>query len=78
MEPNILDLRQHRCPMTLLLAKRHILILDHTQSTIILISDISSVRDIQSYIQQQGFISKCQPVADYFSLYVSKETPLDV
>ncbi|MCG3721607.1 sulfurtransferase TusA family protein [Vibrio cincinnatiensis] len=74
MEPNILDLREHRCPMTLLLAKRHILILDHKQSTTILINDPSSVRDIQSYLQQQGFLSKCQPVADYFSVYVSKES----
>ncbi|NAX34724.1 sulfurtransferase TusA family protein, partial [Vibrio sp. V29_P1S30P107] len=61
MEPKILDLRQHRCPMTLLLAKRHTLTLDYGKPSLtILIRDASSVRDIQSYLQQQGFIYQCQ------------------
>lgn len=78
MEPNILDLRQYRCPMTLLLTKRHTSLLAIGQTMTILISDSSSVRDVQFYLQQQGFLYHYQPVADYFSLSIVKETLIDV
>ncbi len=53
MTPNILDLRQERCPMALLLAKRHSVKLEVGQSLIIYVSDNSSMKDIVT------FLSKC-------------------
>lgn len=49
MKPNILDLRQERCPMALLLAKRHSVKLENGQSLLIHIADQSSMTDIVSF-----------------------------
>ncbi len=50
MTPNILDLRQERCPMALLLAKRHSVKLEVGQSLSIYVSDNnSSMKDIVTF-----------------------------
>lgn len=50
MEPNILDLRKERCPMALLLAKRHTKRLAPGEVCDIYIADPSSKRDIEKYL----------------------------
>ncbi len=78
MEPNILDLRQQRCPMTLLLAKRHIAQLVVGDSVTILISDFSSLKDIKSYLLQKNYSYHNNGCDGYYSLKVVKETSLNV
>ncbi|EPM7841265.1 sulfurtransferase TusA family protein [Vibrio fluvialis] len=78
MEPNILDLRQQRCPMALLLAKRHTAQLQDGESVTILISDPSSKRDIESYLLRQQFVCQSQTFTEHFSLHVIKETASNV
>ncbi|QXO18066.1 MULTISPECIES: sulfurtransferase TusA family protein [Vibrio] len=73
MEPNILDLRQQRCPMALLLAKRHTVQLDAGESTTILLSDPNSKRDIEAYLLRQPFTCQSDYADGYFSLYIVKE-----
>ncbi|MCG6269935.1 sulfurtransferase TusA family protein [Vibrio furnissii] len=74
MEPNILDLRQQRCPMALLLAKRHTERLQNGESMTILIVDPSAMRDIESYLLRKQFAFQCKTFNDHFSLHVLKET----
>ncbi|ELO1772923.1 sulfurtransferase TusA family protein [Vibrio fluvialis] len=78
MEPNILDLRQQRCPMALLLAKRHTAQLQDGESVTILLSDPSSKRDIESYLLRQQFVCQSQMFTEHFSLHVIKETASNV
>ncbi|MDW6017784.1 sulfurtransferase TusA family protein [Vibrio plantisponsor] len=78
MEPNILDLRQQRCPMALLLAKRHTAQLEAGDSVTILISDSSSFKDIESYLLKQDYLCQSVKCDGYNSLIVVKETSLHV
>jgi len=78
MEPNILDLRQQRCPMALLLAKRHIAQLSTGESTTILICDLGSQRDIEAYLVKQNLLWQSYECGDYNSLKVVKETSFNV
>ncbi|TKF20480.1 sulfurtransferase TusA family protein [Vibrio genomosp. F6] len=55
MEPNILDLREERCPMALLLAKRRAILLQEGESLSIQISDTSSMQDIVSFLRLKQF-----------------------
>lgn len=73
MEPNILDLRQQRCPLALLLAKRHTVQLNAGESLTILLSDPSSKRDIEAYLRRQAFYCQCESFGDYSSLHIMKE-----
>ncbi len=75
MESTLLDLREQRCPMALLLAKRHA---DKTftgQKTqvhklVIQVSDYSSKQDIVNYLNAQGYMVDCQPASDHYTLTV--------
>lgn len=78
MEPNILDLRQQRCPMTLLLAKRHIAQLNTGDSVNILICDSSSFKDIKSFLLKQDYLCNSTKCDGYYSITVVKETLLHV
>ncbi len=78
MEPNILDLRQQRCPMTLLLAKRHTAQLVTGESVTILISESSSLADIESYLRNHNYSCSNTLSDGYYSLKVVKETSLNV
>ncbi len=78
MEPNILDLRQQRCPMTLLLAKRHTAQLVTGESVTILINDTSSLKDIESYLLNHNYSCSNSLSDGYYSLTVVKETSLNV
>jgi len=74
MEPNILDLRQERCPMALLLAKRHTKNLAAGEQTLILVSDSSSYIDITHYLHQRVFKLICEEKDGYYRMQVSRST----
>jgi len=73
MEPNILDLRQERCPLALLLAKRHTTGLETGESCQILICDPSSMTDIKKFLQKQLFTFTCKEKDGYVCMHVTKE-----
>ena len=73
MEPNILDLRQERCPMALLLAKRHTKGLNPGDKVQILISDSSSMNDITRFLKKHLFQLNCEQMNGYYSMQVTKE-----
>ncbi|UUM31294.1 sulfurtransferase TusA family protein [Vibrio japonicus] len=73
MEPNILDLRQERCPLALLLAKRHTNGLEIGEEIHILVSDPSSFSDIKKYLQKQMVKLTCEDLDGYFRMHVTKE-----
>ncbi|KQB09041.1 sulfurtransferase TusA family protein [Vibrio metoecus] len=78
MEPNILDLREQRCPLALLLAKRATAALLPNESLTILIADPASLRDIEQYMAQQPVQCQRTQKHDHCSLMVSKETSFNV
>ncbi|EGA71075.1 hypothetical protein VISI1226_21739 [Vibrio sinaloensis DSM 21326] len=73
MEPNILDLRQERCPLALLLAKRHTNQLSHGQSCCVLIRDVSSMRDIEKFLQMHSFTLLTEEMDDHYRMHVTKD-----
>lgn len=78
MEPILLDLRQQRCPIALLLAKRATAALLHNQSLTILIADPASLHDIEQYMAQLPVHCQRTPHREYDSLMVSQEICLNV
>ncbi|TXY06607.1 sulfurtransferase TusA family protein [Vibrio mimicus] len=78
MEPIILDLREQRCPMALLLAKRATASLSPCESLTILIADPASQRDIEKYMALQLLDCQRTQKHDHCSLMVSKETSSNV
>jgi TusA-related sulfurtransferase len=73
MEPNILDLRQERCPMALLLAKRHTKGLTVGEQTQILVSDSNSMKDITRFLHNHLFSLTCEEMNSYYRMQVIKE-----
>ncbi len=75
MESTLLDLREQRCPMALLLAKRHAAKTFNGEKTryhklVIQVSDCSSKQDIVNYLNTQGYMVDCQPTSDHYTLTV--------
>ncbi|PMH93219.1 oxidoreductase, partial [Vibrio splendidus] len=66
MTPNILDLRQERCPMALLLAKRHSVKLEVGQSLSIYVSDNSSMKDIVTFLSKQAYDVITEVCSNYY------------
>ncbi|MDD1784148.1 sulfurtransferase TusA family protein [Enterovibrio sp. ZSDZ35] len=60
MEIQSLDLREQRCPMALLLAKRACALLEHGQPIALYVTDAGALRDIPRYLQQHGFVVEHQ------------------
>lgn len=80
MEPNILDLRQERCPMALLLAKRHAADVFQGETPqyhqlVIKVVDKSSKHDIVKYLRHQGYTVDCQASPEHFTLTVFNKEP---
>ncbi|EAQ53440.1 MULTISPECIES: sulfurtransferase TusA family protein [Vibrio] len=73
MTPNILDLRQERCPMALLLAKRHSVKLEVGQSLSIYVSDNSSMKDIVTFLSKQAYDVIVEVCSNYYHLLVTKK-----
>lgn len=75
MESMLLDLREQRCPMALLLAKRYTAEAfngeDHQYHNLVIqVSDRSSKQDIVNYLNAQGYLVDCQPTSDHYTLTV--------
>lgn len=73
MEQKVLDLRQERCPMALLLAKRHTKGLTSGDQIEILLSDSNSMHDITRFLQKHLFSLTCKDMDGYYSMQVIKE-----
>ncbi|WP_135444108.1 sulfurtransferase TusA family protein [Vibrio tasmaniensis] len=73
MTPNILDLRQERCPIALLLAKRHSVKLEVGQSLSIYVSDNSSMKDIVTFLSKQAYDVIVEVCSNYHHLLVTKK-----
>lgn len=71
MKPKIVDLRAQRCPMTLLLAKRHAVTLQCNQTMILYISDLSSKNDIEKFLSCKGFHVCISEIDGDFSMQVT-------
>jgi TusA-related sulfurtransferase len=75
MESMLLDLRKQRCPLALLLAKRHTVEAfegenPQYQKLVIQVTDNSSKQDIVKYLNTQGYVVDCQPTSDHYTLTV--------
>ncbi len=78
MESMLLDLRKQRCPLALLLAKRHTAQLfegenQQYQKLVMQIMDKSSKTDIVNYLTAQGYVVDCQSNPNHYTLTVFKK-----
>lgn len=73
MEPNILDLREERCPMALLLAKRRAILLQEGESLSIQVSDTSSMQDIVSFLRLKQFDIESVAHRSFYTITVLKQ-----
>ncbi|MHA2937820.1 sulfurtransferase TusA family protein [Vibrio sp. RC27] len=73
MKPVTLDLREQRCPLSLLLVKRELKMIPEGKSLRILICDEASFRDIQRYLQRDYDSTRSRVVSDGFQIDVTKE-----
>ncbi|WP_086982662.1 sulfurtransferase TusA family protein [Vibrio aphrogenes] len=73
MKDNCLDLRAERCPMALLLAKRHSKTLQQHQSLTILSHDQASVVDMTRYFSQYPYSVEVQQQQAEWTLLVTKK-----
>ena len=71
MERKQLDLRQQRCPMSLLLAKRHSAELSEGSQLVILVSEQSAMRDIVNYFRTRSCIVESQKEQDGYLLCIT-------
>ncbi|EGU37774.1 hypothetical protein VII00023_16721 [Vibrio ichthyoenteri ATCC 700023] len=69
-----LDLRDQRCPLALLLAKRHVVEMMAGETCTILVQDSSSKSDIIRFLSQHQFEIECVELCNYYSLNVMKGT----
>ncbi|AUV85450.1 sulfurtransferase TusA family protein [Vibrio campbellii] len=80
MESMLLDLREQRCPMALLLAKRHAADVFQGETPqyhqlVIKVVDKSSKHDIVKYLRHQGYTVDCQASPEHFTLTVFNKEP---
>lgn len=73
MKVECLDLRSQRCPMALLLAKRHSAELLNHQSLTILSNDHASINDMIRYFNQAPYSIKVQYHDAECTLLVTKK-----
>lgn len=73
MKPIILDLRDHRCPLSLLLVKRKVSNLAEGVALRILIRDKASFCDIKLFLQQSDLSVSCEEVNDVFQIDVERD-----
>lgn len=75
MESMLLDLREQRCPLALLLSKRHAAEVFQDEESqyhhlVIQVVDNSSKRDIVNYLRTQGYVVDCQSTPEHYTLTV--------
>lgn len=69
-----LDLRDQRCPLALLLAKRHVADMVEGELCTILVKDHSSKSDIVRFLNQYAFQVDCVELCHSYILNVKKGT----
>lgn len=67
------DLTKERCPMSLLVAKRATARLKPLQTLSILVSDRSSLEDMQAYFSGQKMDVQITVESKYYQLIITKE-----
>jgi TusA-related sulfurtransferase len=72
MEAEILDLREQRCPLSLLLVKRKMHQITRGSALIIQIRDRASLTDIQAFLSSHSHVCQCKQINDTFQLDVIK------
>ncbi|WP_325891914.1 sulfurtransferase TusA family protein [Grimontia sp. NTOU-MAR1] len=72
MEIQSLDLREQRCPMALLLAKRACAALKQGQQIALYITDSGALKDIPRYLDKNGFEFESQLVQGATVINVTK------
>ncbi|PKF50620.1 sulfurtransferase TusA family protein [Enterovibrio nigricans] len=72
MEIQSLDLREQRCPMALLLAKRACASLEQGQRIALYVTDAGALRDIPRYLLQHGYLVEHQELEGTMVLNVTK------
>ncbi|WP_407331145.1 sulfurtransferase TusA family protein [Enterovibrio sp. 27052020O] len=72
MEIQSLDLREHRCPMALLMAKRACATLGQGQQIALYVSDSGALKDIPRYLTNNGFDFEQQTVHGATVFHVTK------
>lgn len=80
MESMLLDLREQRCPMALLLAKRHAADVFQGETPqyhqlVIKVVEKNSKHDIVKYLRHQGYTVDCQASPEHFTLTVFNKEP---
>ena len=73
MEIQSLDLREQRCPMALLMAKRACSSLKQGQRIALYITDRGALKDIPRYLEKNGFKFERQPVQGATVIHVTKQ-----
>ncbi|WP_341661019.1 sulfurtransferase TusA family protein [Vibrio sp.] len=74
MEQNVLDLRDERCPMALLLVKRRVKDMDIGQKATIYVADQQSFFDIRRFLLKQSFHVFCEESDGYYRVQLIKGT----
>ncbi|PMH41286.1 oxidoreductase [Vibrio sp. 10N.286.49.B3] len=72
MTIKVIDLRQERCPMALLLAKRHSVQLEPGECLYIHIVDVVSMQDIITFLRSNSFLVESQKHLDFYVLHIIK------
>lgn len=72
MEIQSLDLREQRCPMALLLAKRACTLLEQGQQITLYVTDSGALKDIPRYLENNGFVFERQRLDDATVFNVTK------
>ncbi|WP_028024691.1 sulfurtransferase TusA family protein [Enterovibrio calviensis] len=72
MEIQSLDLREHRCPMALLMAKRACAKLGQGEQLALYVLDSGTVKDIPRYLNSNGFDFEQSVVSGATVFYVTK------
>ncbi|MDD1792589.1 sulfurtransferase TusA family protein [Enterovibrio makurazakiensis] len=72
MEIQSLDLREHRCPMALLMAKRACATLGQGEQIALYVLDSGTVKDIPRYLNGNGFDFEQSVVSGATVFYVTK------
>lgn len=68
-----LDLREERCPLALLLAKRNVAKLTSGERLDILVTDSSSMNDIISYLDKQPYKVELDNLENWYCITVTME-----
>ncbi|WP_261815736.1 sulfurtransferase TusA family protein [Vibrio gallicus] len=73
MRSSVIDLTEHRCPMSLLLAKRASLELTVGESIKFMVTELSSIEDMIRYFSSNQWHTQLERTSDCYHLTIIKE-----